>query len=231
MSDGREERPAADFEAVADWFRHEQPEIGEPDLDRIKQRSMAQARRRPSATRWLPASLAGGLSRTKGALMGMRPRPFMTLFLALGLVGVVSVSTLFATEQLPGLGGFDAAQSQYDDDDDDGDSNSNNQSDDDDDGDGARPSGLPTPSDPVEARRIAGIECGIFNQNFVRDNTVGQCTAAGANALANPTTSSLAICQQAGFSGRRSSGFARSDLAACQIAVDRARLRFFRGIF
>ena len=119
MSDGREERLAADFEAVADWFRHEQPEIGEPDLDRIKRRAMVQARRRPSETR-LPAWLAGGLSATKGALMGMRPRPFMTLFLALGLIGVVSLSTLFASGQLPGLGGFDAAQTQYEDDDDDG---------------------------------------------------------------------------------------------------------------
>ena len=117
MSDGREERLAADIEAVTDRFRHEQPEIGEPDLDRIKRRAMAQARRRPSETR-LPAWLASGLSATKGALMGMRPRPFMTLFLALGLIGVVSLSTLFASGQLPGLGGFDAAQTQYDDDDD-----------------------------------------------------------------------------------------------------------------
>ena len=112
MSDGRKDRPAADFEAVADLFRHEQPEIGEPDLDRIKRRAMAQARRRPSETR-LPGWLAGGLSATKGALMGMRPRPFMTLLLALSLVGVVSISTLFASGQLPGLGEFDAAQTQY----------------------------------------------------------------------------------------------------------------------
>ena len=113
MSDGREERLAADFEAVADWFRHEQPEIGEPDLDRIKRRAMVQARRRPSETK-LPAWLAGGLFATKGALMGMRLRPLMTLFLVLGLVGVVSISTLFASGQLPGVGGFDAAQHQYD---------------------------------------------------------------------------------------------------------------------
>ena len=69
--------------------------------------------------------------------MGMHPRPFMTLFLALGLIGVVSISTLFASGQLPGLGGFDAAQTQYEDDDDDGKKDKKDKDDD----DGAAPGG------------------------------------------------------------------------------------------
>ncbi len=68
--------------------------------------------------------------------MGMRPRPFMTLFLVLGLVGVASISTMFASGQLPGLGAFDAAQTQYDDDDGGGGNpgGGNGKKDDDDDG-------------------------------------------------------------------------------------------------
>jgi hypothetical protein len=64
----------------------------------------------------------------------------MTLFLALGLIGVVSISTLFASGQLPGLGGFDAAQTQYEDDDDDGKKDKKDKKDKDDD-DGAAPGG------------------------------------------------------------------------------------------
>jgi len=85
--------------------------------------------------------------------------------------------------------------------------------------------GFPAP--PADPVRLAGIECGIFNQNFVRDNTVGKCAATGAQGLLNPGVPALTVCQQARFSGRQPRGFARSDLEACELAVTRARGRYF----
>lgn len=93
---------------------------------------------------------------------------------------------------------------------------------DDDDGGGGD-----APPPPADAARAAATECGIFNQNFVRDNTVGGCTAAGVRGLANPRVPALTVCQQARFSGRQPRGFARSDLEACELAVIRTRARYF----
>jgi len=128
----------------------------------------------------------------------------MTLFLALGLVGVVSVSTLFATEQLPGLGAFDAAQSQYDDDDGD----SNNRSDDDDEGDGDGPPPL------ILGERT---DCGIFRQNFGGDPAeMNACAVATQQVLSGAAIPAQAC---AGFDRTRPSGFRRSDYDACLLAM------------
>jgi hypothetical protein len=97
-------------------------------------------------------------------------------------------------------------------------------------GDGRTPpaGGLPpSPPPPSDATRVAGIECGVFNQNFVRDNTVGRCATAGAQGLVTPRVPALTVCVQARFSGRQPRGFRRSDLGACELAVSRTRARFF----
>ncbi len=147
--------------------------------------------------------------------MGMRPRPFMTLFLALGLVGVVSISTLFASGQLPGVGGFDAAQTQYEDDDDDGKKdkkdkkNKKNKKDKDDDDDGDQ-AAVPPPGGGVLGTRS---DCGVFRQNFGGNSTKqGACTVATQRVLTGTETPQQAC---AAFSKRRPRGFRRSDYGAC----------------
>lgn len=148
MNDGRHDRLPEDLEPVADWIRAEQTEISGLDLDRIKRRAMAQAAQGRTETTRRPA-LAGLPSLWKGAYMGLRPRPFLTLLLLIGLLGVLPITALAAVgadipDEIPVIGqidgeesgsesksedtnaqdeevGRDAAQTQYGGDDDDGD--------------------------------------------------------------------------------------------------------------
>jgi len=142
MNDGRHDRLPDDLEPVAAWIRAEQPEISGLDLDRIKRRAMAQATQGPTETTRLPAWLAGVPSLWKGAHMGLRPRPLLTLLLLGAIIGVLPITALAATGNIPegltdavGIGSEDesedgdseddpqrdAAETQYGGDDDEGD--------------------------------------------------------------------------------------------------------------
>jgi hypothetical protein len=90
---------------------------------------------------------------------------------------------------------------------------------------------------PIPLRRSGGP------RNSARPRTAARETAwrtqraeASPPTLRRPRTrvvdgTRLAICQAAGFSGRRARGHRRGDLGACELALTRTRARFLVGLF
>lgn len=149
--------------------------------------------------------------------MGNRPRPLMTVFLVLGLIAVFSVPAIYATGQLPTLGGFDAAQTQYDDDDDGGNDNddggSSSSSDDDDDGGDSGDAGVAPPTVGSAGRN----DCGTFaRQNFNTPGKLAACGTATQQALSGQVSAAQAC---AGFSKTKRRRQKRSDYAACLASI------------
>jgi len=239
MSDGRERDSFAGVEAVADWFRQAEPEIGPHELDRIKRRALTQASQRPSNDRG-PAWLAGVRSLTKGVFMRERPRPLLTLLLVLGFGAIASISALGVAGSLPGQGPqFDAAQSQYDEDDGGNPGGGNGKSDDDDGGGGGggrnNNDNDDGGGDPpvVVPPGLGGLPvanaCGLFARNFRGVDAQRFCSSAVQLALSGQVTAQQACAQ---FSNRLrrvrrtgGRGFVRirSNRAACLRAVQLAQ--------
>lgn len=71
----------------------------------------------------------------------------------------------------------------------------------------------------------AASECEVFRNTFGNAGKLALCKAVAALAVANPQSSPLTLCSEAGFSGRRRRGQRRSDLAACKLAVERTVAR------